>query len=53
MSRSAAIRFALIAAASRLRDRRTLAAEVATLEADEAHRAEMRAVAKLMEQLRA
>jgi len=53
MSRSAAIRFALIAAASRLRDRRTLAAEVATLEADEAHRAEMRAVAELMEQLRA
>jgi hypothetical protein len=53
MSRSAAIRFALIAAASRLRDRRALAAEVAALEADEADRAEMRAIAELMEQLRA
>lgn len=53
MSRSAAIRFALVAAATRLCDRRALAAEVAALEADEADRAEMRAVAELMEQLRA
>ena len=53
LSRSAAIRFALVAAAARLRDRHTLAAEVAALEADEADRAEMRGVAELMEQLRA
>ena len=52
-SRSAAIRFALVAAAARLRDRHALSAEVAVLEADEADRAEMRAVAELMEQLRA
>ena len=52
-SRSAAIRFALVAAAARLRDRQALCAEVAVLEADEADRAEMRAVAELMEQLRA
>ncbi len=52
LSRSAAIRFALVAAAARLRDRRALADEVAALEADEADRAEMRAVAELMEQLR-
>jgi hypothetical protein len=51
--RSAAIRYALVAAALRLRDRRMVAAEVALLEADEADRAEMRAVAELMEQLRA
>jgi Arc/MetJ-type ribon-helix-helix transcriptional regulator len=53
LSRSAAIRAALVAAAARLRDRRALAAEVAALEADDADRAEMRAVAELMEQLRA
>jgi hypothetical protein len=53
LSRSAVIRAALVAAAARLRDRRALAAEVAALEADEADRAEMRAVAELMEQLRA
>ena len=53
LSRSAAIRFALVAAAARLRDRRALAAEVAALEDDVADRAEMRAVAELMEQLRA
>ncbi len=53
LSRSAAIRLALVAAAARLRDRRALAAEVAALEADEADRAEMSAVAELMEQLRA
>ena len=53
LSRSAAIRLALVAAAARLRDRRALATEVAALEADEADRAEMSAVAELMEQLRA
>lgn len=53
LSRSAAIRQALVAAAGRLRDRQALAAEVAALEADDADRAEMRAVAELMEQLRA
>jgi hypothetical protein len=53
LSRSAAIRLALVTAAARLRDRQALSAEVAALEADEADRAEMRAVAELMEQLRA
>lgn len=53
LSRSAAIRAALIAAAVRLRDRQTLADEVASLEADGEDRAEMRAVAELIEQLRA
>jgi hypothetical protein len=52
LSRSAAIRSALVAAAARLRDRKALAAEVAALEADEADCAEMREVAQLMEQLR-
>jgi hypothetical protein len=52
LSRSAAIRAALVAAADRLRDRRALAAEVAALEADELDRAEMRAIAEEMEQLR-
>ena len=36
-----------------MRTRQALAAEVAALEADEADKAEMRAVAGLMEQLRA
>jgi Arc/MetJ-type ribon-helix-helix transcriptional regulator len=52
-SRSEAIRVALVEAASRLTDKETLAAEVAALEADEGDRAEMRAVAELMESLRA
>ena len=39
--------------AARMRARRSLAAEVAALEADEADRAEMTTVAGLMEQLRA
>jgi hypothetical protein len=52
LSRSEAIRFALVTAAARLSDRRALSAEVAALEADEADRAEMHAVAELMEQLR-
>lgn len=53
LSRSAAIRNAIVAAAERLRDRQALAAEAAELEADEVDRAEMRTVAQLMEQLRA
>jgi hypothetical protein len=43
----------LIQTATRLRDRQVLAAEVATLEADEDDRAEMIAVSDLMENLRA
>jgi len=53
MSRSEAIRAALVEAAGRLRDKQALAAEVAALDADEADRAEMLAVADLMESLRA
>jgi Arc/MetJ-type ribon-helix-helix transcriptional regulator len=53
MSRSEAIRAALVEAASRLHDKRALAAEVAALEADDDDRAEMMAVAELMESLRA
>lgn len=53
MTRSEAIRLALVEAASRLRDNHTLAAEVAALEADEEDRVEMLAVAELMERLRA
>jgi Arc/MetJ-type ribon-helix-helix transcriptional regulator len=53
MSRSEAIRTALVEAAARLRDKRALAAEVAALEADDDDRAEMLAVAELMESLRA
>jgi Arc/MetJ-type ribon-helix-helix transcriptional regulator len=53
MSRSEAIRAALVEAASRLHDKGALAAEVAALEADDDDRAEMMAVAELMESLRA
>ena len=53
MTRSEAIRAALVEAASRLRDKAALAAEVAALEADDDDRAEMLAVADLMESLRA
>jgi metal-responsive CopG/Arc/MetJ family transcriptional regulator len=53
VSRSEAIRAALIQAADRLQDRKVLAEEAAALEADEADRAEMLAVADVMEQLRA
>ena len=53
LSRSEAIRTALVQAAHRLRDRRALAEEVAALEADETDHAEMLAVADLMEHLRA
>ena len=53
LSRSEAIRAALVVAASRIHDKRALVAEVAALEADEDDRAEMMAVADLMESLRA
>ena len=53
MSTSDAIRSSLIESARRVRRREVLAAEVAVLEADEADRAEMLAVAALMESLRA
>lgn len=53
MSRSEAIRSALLDAAQRLRRRSEVAAEAAALEADEQDREEMLAVAELMEQLRA
>lgn len=52
-SRSEAIRAALVDAASRLRNKEALVTEVAVLEADEEDRAEMTAVAELMESLRA
>jgi len=53
MTRSEAIRSALVETAARRQDRQALAAEVAALEADEDDRAEMLAVADLMESLRA
>ena len=53
LSRSEAIRDALIRSASRLRLRSELAAEVAALDADETDQDEMSAVAELMESLRA
>lgn len=53
MSRSEAVRSALVEAASRLHDKRALADEVAALEADDDDRAEMMVVAELMEGLRA
>jgi Arc/MetJ-type ribon-helix-helix transcriptional regulator len=53
LSRSDAIRRALVAAADRLDRRQALAAEVAVLEADESDRNEMLTVAALMESLRA
>lgn len=53
MTRSEAIRSALISSAERLRHSVALAAEVAALDADEADREEMIEVAALMESLRA
>jgi hypothetical protein len=47
VTRSEAIRIALVEAAARLEDKRALAAEVAALEADEADRAETALVADL------
>jgi Arc/MetJ-type ribon-helix-helix transcriptional regulator len=53
MSRSEAIRTAILDAASALRRKEALRAEVAALEADEEDRREMAEVAALMERLRA
>ncbi|MBI2168551.1 MAG: hypothetical protein HYU28_03490 [Actinobacteria bacterium] len=53
LSRSEAIRRALVDSAARLRDRNALRAEVRALEADEHDRREMVEVAELMESLRA
>lgn len=53
LTRSDAVRTALVAAARRLRDRRRLSAEVAELEADVVDRERMREVAAVMEDLRA
>lgn len=53
MTRSEAIRWALIESARRRRRSTELAAEVAALEADDADRAEMMEVAGLMGMLRA
>ena len=52
LSRSEAIRSALVDSARRLRRGSQLAAEVAALEADPADRDEMAAVSQLMESLR-
>lgn len=53
LSRSEAIRTALIAEARRRRENKALAEEVVALEADESDRAEMLAIAELMESVRA
>lgn len=53
LSRSQAIRKAVVDAAERLQRRESLAAEVRELEGDEADRQEMLEVAALMESLRA
>ena len=53
LTRSDAVRSALIESAQRLRSSAELAAEVAALDADEADRAEMESVAALMDALRA
>ncbi len=53
MTRSEAIRAALVEAAARRHDKQVLAEEVAVLEADEDDRAEMLAVVDIMESLRA
>lgn len=53
VSRSQAIREAILAAADRLRQADSLAEEARQLEADEADRGEMLEVAALMESLRA
>ena len=53
LSRSEAIRRAILDSAARLQRRAALAAEVAALEADEADRREMLEVAGFMESMRA
>ena len=53
LSRSEAIRSALLASVERLRKGKALAAEAAALDADDDDRSEMIAVAELMESIRA
>jgi len=53
LSRSEAIRSSLLASAQRMRRRHEVARQAAALEADEADRAEMVAVASLMASMRA
>ena len=53
LTRSEAIRLALVETAARHRGEQALAAEAAKLEADEDDRAEMLATARIMESLRA
>ena len=53
LSQSAAIRSALLASAGRVRKRSELVAEAASLEADEADRAEMLSIGSMMESMRA
>ena len=53
LSRSEAIRRAIIDSAARLQQRKALAQEVAALEADEGDRQEMLEIAAVMESLRA
>lgn len=53
LSRSEAIRRAIIESAARLQQRKALADEVAALEADEMDRQEMLEVAAVMESMRA
>jgi Arc/MetJ-type ribon-helix-helix transcriptional regulator len=53
VSRSEAIRRAILDSAARLRKRDALAAEVAALEADESDRREMIELAEFMESMRA
>ena len=53
LSRSEAIRRALVNEAERLRRRASLAEEIRSLEADEADRREMLEIASMMENLRA
>jgi antitoxin component of RelBE/YafQ-DinJ toxin-antitoxin module len=53
VTRSEAIRIALVQAADRLNEPQALADEAATLEADEEDRRETLVIADLMEQLRA
>jgi len=53
MTRSEAIRTSLLASADRLRRKKALATEAATLEADDADRSEMASVAELIAALRA
>jgi predicted transcriptional regulator len=53
LSRSEAIRRAIIDSAARLQRRKALAQEVAALEADEGDRQEMLEIATVMESLRA